>query len=55
MYPVSVGAGCIHMRELIEGLKSLGYDGILSIEHFDSPDQLGDIQHSAEWLHKVWA
>ena len=54
MYPVSVGAGCIHMQELIENLKSLGYDGILSIEHFDSPDQLGDMQRSAEWLHTAW-
>lgn len=54
MYPISVGAGCIHMRELIAGLKAIGYNNILSIEHFDSPDQLGDIQRSAEWLKTAW-
>ena len=54
MYPVSVGAGCIHMRELLSGLKTIGYNGLLSIEHFDSADQLGDMQRSAEWLKGEW-
>lgn len=55
MYPVAVGGGCIHMRELLQKLQTIGYEGYLSIEHFDSPDQLNDMRLSAAWLHKALA
>lgn len=50
MYAVSVGGGCIPMREIVTDLLKNGYDGVFAIEHFGSLRQLEDIEASAKWL-----
>lgn len=50
LYSASVGAGVIPMVECLRRLFALGYDGTLAIEHFGSPDQLGDIERSAAFV-----
>ena len=50
LYPSAVGSGQIPMAEVIERLKKNGFDGCMTIEHFDSADMLGDMRKSAEWL-----
>lgn len=50
---VPTGGGYLPIRELVMRLKAQGYDGYLAIEHFDAPDQLIYIRHSAEFLRGV--
>ena len=53
MYAVSVGGGCIPMREILSDLLQNGYDGVFAIEHFGSLRQLEDMEASAKWLLKL--
>lgn len=50
LYSASVGSGVIPMKEIIEKIKTTGYDGNYAIEHFGSGDQLADMVASADWL-----
>ena len=54
LYPSPVGDGSIKMREIVTSLKAAGYDGIYTIEHFGTENQLGFIEKSVknlkEWL-----
>lgn len=50
LYSASVGTGVIPMAECLRRLFEFGYDGTLAIEHFGSPDQLGDIERSAAFV-----
>lgn len=50
LYPSAVGSGRMPMRKLIERLKADGFDGMMTIEHFDSADMMTDMCQSAEWL-----
>ncbi len=52
MYASPVGKGCIHMEEVIDGLKKIGYDDTLAIEHFGAMDQLRFMRESAAWIRK---
>lgn len=45
-----VGGGYIPVGELVEKLKSRGYEGYLAIEHYNAPDQVEYIRKSAEYL-----
>ena len=54
LYTAPVGHGCIPMAECVRLVKSTGYDGWISVEHFGSRDQLGYTQQSAAWLRKAW-
>ena len=50
LFAAPVGAGIIKMKEIIEVLKDMKYDGVLNIEHFDAKNQMGYIEQSAKWL-----
>ena len=50
LYPCAVGSGQIPMAELIRRFQSSGFDGRMTIEHFDSADMLGDMRQSVCWL-----
>lgn len=50
MFASPVGGGVIPIREVLRGLRALGYTGKLAIEHFGAPDQLRYIEESARWL-----
>lgn len=53
MYASPVGKGCIHMEEIIHGLKEIGYDDTLAIEHFGALDQLEFMKESARWIKET--
>ena len=40
----------IPMREVLQGLRACGYEGIVTIEHFGSVSYASDIRDSARWL-----
>lgn len=50
LYTSPVGYGCIQMKEILNRLQSLGYNGVLAIEHFGAQNQLAYIEQSAKWL-----
>lgn len=52
IYSSPVGFGCIKIEEILKRLKAMKYDGLLSIEHFGSLDQLGFIEESSRWLSR---
>lgn len=54
LYASPVGYGMVCMTELIEGLKEIGYDDILAIEHFGAPDQMRYLKASVEWVKETW-
>ena len=53
MYPAPVGSGCIKIKEILSALSSRGYDGIYTIEHYGTSDQLTYIKKSAEFLERA--
>ncbi len=53
MYPSPVGSGCIKMQKIVSSLKHNGYDGIYTIEHFGTENQLDYIEKSVKKL-KEW-
>lgn len=52
MYPSPVGGGVVPMERIFERLKAMGYDGVLTVEHFDSADMQANMQASADYLKK---
>lgn len=50
LYSASVGSGVIPMAECLRLLREMDYDGVLAIEHYGSPDQLGDMERSAAFV-----
>jgi len=50
MYSSPVGYGCIHMKEIIEKLKEMDYQGTLTIEHFGSLNHIDYMEKSANWI-----
>lgn len=50
---VPTGSGYIPVAQLVRMLKSAGYHGYLSIEHFGDIDQLESIEQSAHFLKSV--
>ncbi len=54
LYSASVGGGAIPMDRCLRRLRATGYDGVLAIEHFGSPDQLSDIERSAAFVLAHW-
>ena len=52
LYPSSVGDGIIKIREIIEILKSIGFDGFYSIEHYGAEDMFDYMQKSVDWIYK---
>lgn len=52
MYPSPVGRGIVPMERIFERLKGIGYDGVLTVEHFDSADMQANMQASADYLKK---
>jgi len=54
IYPAAVGSGCISMEYILKELKKDGYNGTLTIEHFDTDDYLEDMINSAQWLKQTW-
>jgi len=50
LFPSAVGSGEMPMGELIARLKADGFDGCMTIEHFDSADMMADMRQSIHWL-----
>ena len=54
LYPASVGSGSVAMTDILRNLKTDGYDGTLTIEHFDTSNYFECMLKSAEWLTHTW-
>lgn len=54
MYPSPVGGGIVPMETIFERLKAIGYDGTLTVEHFDSADLQANMQASADFVKKYF-
>ncbi len=50
MYTSPVGYGSIQMKEIVNRLKEINYEGFLAIEHFGSQNQIEYIEKSANWI-----
>lgn len=50
MHPSPVGSGLIPMEELLKRLRSGGYSGAYTIEHYGAEPMLDCLRRSAEWL-----
>lgn len=50
MHPCPVGSGFIPMKEILAALTEIGYDGVLSVEHFGADDQMTCMEKSAEFV-----
>ena len=44
--------GIIKIREIVEILQSIGFDGFYSIEHYGAEDMFDYMQKSVDWLYK---
>ncbi|MCR5006446.1 MAG: sugar phosphate isomerase/epimerase [Clostridiales bacterium] len=53
IYPCAFGSGFIRTDEILERLKSIGYDDYLTIEHYGAADQLNTILQSARYLRRA--
>lgn len=50
MYPAAIGCGVIPMGQIFDRLKAIGYDGSLTVEHFDSADMQRNMELSAAFV-----
>ncbi len=50
LYPSAVGSGQMPIKKLIARLTADGFDGCMTIEHFDSADMMSDMRQSVGWL-----
>ena len=50
LYPSPVGGGSVPMAQIFARLQQIGYDGVLTVEHFDSADCWGNMQASATFV-----
>ncbi len=55
MYASPVGFGAVDMKGIIKILKSHGYDGFLTVEHFAAKNQLDYLEKSAKFIKNIWA
>lgn len=55
LYPCAVGSGIVPMEAVFDRLKGIGYDGVLTVEHFDSADQWANMRSSAEYIRAHFA
>lgn len=51
IYPAPVGFGDLKIEELISRLKRDGYDGVYTIEHYDTNRMLDYLRQSAAWVN----
>ena len=52
MFSSPVGTGCIPMKEIFSLLRSQGYQGYLTAEHFGSLCQMETLQKSLQWMQE---
>lgn len=50
LYPCAVGSGIVPLKAVFERLKRIDYDGVLTVEHFDSADQWANMEASAAFI-----
>ena len=53
LYPCPVGSGVIPIDRILTRLKGIGYDGVLTAEHFGCRDPLTAMQASAEFITRT--
>lgn len=52
-YPAAVGSGVMHCGEILTALVKDGFDGIITIENFGSPNALNDLISSGQFIYKT--
>jgi len=50
LYPCAVGDGVLPLKEVFAHLCAIGYDQVLTVEHFDGADQLQLMAQSAQYM-----
>jgi len=50
LYPSAVGDGIVPIREILQKLQGIGYQGALTVEHFAHTDPFGAIRRSATFV-----
>ena len=54
LHPCPVGGGFIPMEKIFAALREIGYDGVLSVEHFGADDQLLCMEQSAQYIRRFF-
>ena len=54
MHPCPVGTGFIPMERIFAALREIGYNGVLSVEHFSADDQLLCMEKSAQYVRRFF-
>lgn len=54
LYPCPIGGGSIPMARIFARLKEIGYDGVLTVEHFDSANYWANMQASAAFVKQYF-
>lgn len=55
LYPCAVGDGVLPLEEIFASLRAVGYDRVLTVEHFDGADQMQLMARSAAYMHRHFA
>ena len=50
LYAAPFGSGIIRGEEILRRLQKIGYDGVLTVEHYGAPRPLEYMERSAQWL-----
>ncbi len=50
LYPAPVGGGGLGLEKLVDRLRSDGYDGTYTVEHYGAPRALEYLSQSVKWL-----
>lgn len=54
LYPCAVGSGVLPLTEVFAKLREIGYDRVLTVEHFDGADQMQLMAQSALYMKQYF-
>lgn len=54
LYPCAVGSGVLPLTEVFAKLRAIGYDRVLTVEHFDGADQMQLMAQSAAYMQRYF-
>lgn len=52
LYPCAVGDGVLPLKAVFDRLREIGYDRVLTVEHFDGADQMQLMAQSAAYMQR---